>query len=69
MGAAVSLTPRQREVCELAAKGLTNKAIARTLGLSPLTVRDHISEAARRIPGNERARYKLILFILAKDAA
>lgn len=36
------LTPRQREVALLVAKGLTNKEIATTLGISPLTAKAHV---------------------------
>ncbi len=35
------LTPREREVMELAVKGLANKAIAAHLGISPRTVENH----------------------------
>lgn len=35
------LTPREREVMELAIKGLVNKAIASQLGISPRTVENH----------------------------
>ncbi len=37
------LTPRQREVGELLAKGLTNKEIARVLGISADTVKNHVA--------------------------
>lgn len=36
------LTPRQREVALLLAKGLTNKEIASVLGIRPLTVKTHV---------------------------
>lgn len=35
------LTPRQIKVCELVAKGYTNKEIGRSLGISSRTVEDH----------------------------
>ena len=37
-----TLTPRQREVCEFAAAGATAKEVARHLGISPHTVRQHL---------------------------
>ena len=36
------LTLREREVARLIAEGLTNKAIAHRLDLSPATVKDHV---------------------------
>lgn len=38
------LTPREREVLELIARGLTNQAIAEQLVVSPKTVRNQVSE-------------------------
>jgi DNA-binding NarL/FixJ family response regulator len=37
-----SLTAREREVAALVARGLTNKRIATTLGISVGTVKDHV---------------------------
>jgi DNA-binding CsgD family transcriptional regulator len=42
------LTPREREVAELIAKGLSNKEAARELTVSPATVRDHLSNIYRK---------------------
>jgi len=36
------LAPREREVAELIAEGLSNKDIARRLCISPATVKDHV---------------------------
>jgi DNA-binding CsgD family transcriptional regulator/tetratricopeptide (TPR) repeat protein len=38
----VALTPQQREIIELAAKGLTNREIAQRMHLSPRTVQSHL---------------------------
>lgn len=35
------LTPRQKEVCGMIIDGLTDKQIARKMGISPRTVEDH----------------------------
>ncbi|MFY1677698.1 LuxR C-terminal-related transcriptional regulator [Streptomyces sp. WMMC905] len=43
------LSPREREVAELAAAGLTNREIAGTLHLSPRTVEHHVSGAMRKL--------------------
>lgn len=58
------LTPRQREIAELVARGYTAKRIARAANISPRTVEAHIRDAADRIPGDGRARWKLTLFVL-----
>ncbi|MFC9328549.1 LuxR C-terminal-related transcriptional regulator [Kitasatospora sp. NPDC057015] len=42
------LSPREGEVAELAASGLTNREIAATLHLSPRTVEQHIARAMRK---------------------
>lgn len=42
------LTPRQAAVAEQIARGLTNEAIARDLGVSVKTVEKHVSEILRR---------------------
>ncbi|MCZ7415239.1 helix-turn-helix transcriptional regulator [Streptomyces sp. WMMC897] len=43
------LSPREREVAELAATGLTNREIATTLHLSPRTVEQHVARAMRKL--------------------
>lgn len=49
------LSPRQAEVCQLIAKGLSNKAIASTLGISPATVKDHVHAVLDRLGLQSRA--------------
>jgi DNA-binding NarL/FixJ family response regulator len=60
------LTERQAEVAERVARGLTNKEIARDIGVSVETVRVHISEAAERLPGTAFPRHRLTLWFLGK---
>ncbi len=43
------LTPRQTEVCKLIATGLSNKEIARTLGISVATTKDHVHAILQRL--------------------
>lgn len=43
------LTPREREVMELAIKGLVNKAIASHLGISPRTVENHRARVMEKL--------------------
>lgn len=43
------MTPRQRDVATLLQRGLSNKEIARELGLSHFTVRNHISQILRLV--------------------
>ena len=39
------VTPRQKEVLRLIADGLSNKEIARALGVAPTTVKTHVAQA------------------------
>ena len=49
------LTPRQVEVLQLVAEGLTNREIAQRLGLSERTVDRHVSDTLTRIDVSTRA--------------
>jgi DNA-binding NarL/FixJ family response regulator len=44
-----ALTPRQRQVCELAASGKTNRAIAQQLFLSVKTVETHLAASYEKL--------------------
>jgi DNA-binding CsgD family transcriptional regulator len=50
-----ALTPRQRQVCELAAAGKGNRAIAQELFLSIKTVETHLAAGYRKLGVNTRA--------------
>jgi DNA-binding NarL/FixJ family response regulator len=52
--AAAGLSARELEVLRLAAKGMANKQIARTLGISEHTVKIHLGNVFRRIGVNDR---------------
>ncbi|PSK96110.1 regulatory LuxR family protein [Haloactinopolyspora alba] len=43
------LSPREREVCDLVARGLTNRQVAEALFLSPRTVDRHLGAAMRKL--------------------
>lgn len=49
------LSPREREVLDLLADGLTGEDVAERLVLSPETVRTHIRNAMRKLDANTRA--------------
>jgi PAS domain S-box-containing protein len=49
------LSPREREITQLLARGLTGAQIAAELGLSPETVRTHIRNAMTRLGADTRA--------------
>lgn len=54
LGPEALLTAREREIAHLAARGLSDKDIARRLGISITTVRTHIDHAFRKLNVNNR---------------
>lgn len=50
------LTPREREVLELIAEGLTNKAIGRRLGIGPGTVKTHVEKLIAKLGVADRTQ-------------
>ena len=60
-GATASITSRQQEILELLAKGLPNKLIAASLGLSEATVKMHMTSLLRKF--NVRSRAELIVLL------
>ena len=61
--ASLGLTPRECQVLDLLASGKTNDELARALGISPNTVKTHLSrlfdklEVDRRVKAIEKARF------------
>jgi DNA-binding NarL/FixJ family response regulator len=53
-GASAGLSARELEVLRLAAKGMANKQIARSLGISEHTVKVHLGNVFRRIGVSDR---------------
>jgi PAS domain S-box-containing protein len=51
-----ALSPRQRDVIELVAEGLTSNAIAERLGVSPETVRTHLRNARLKLGASTKAQ-------------
>ncbi|WP_269513729.1 response regulator [Brevundimonas subvibrioides] len=50
------LTPREREVLESVARGLTNKEIARDLGIGPGTVKSHVEKLIAKLGVADRTQ-------------
>ena len=51
----VSLTGREREILSLVADGFSNRDIARRLGISEQTIKNHVSAILRKLNANDRA--------------
>lgn len=58
-------TEREAEIISLIAQGLSNKLIAYRLGISPHTVRCHISNILRKYKLRNRTQIAMILFQLS----
>lgn len=58
---ALGLTPRQREVALLLARGRSNKAIARELGIRPKTARRHTEDVLHRLGIARRSEVAALL--------
>ena len=53
------LTPREKEVLQLIAKGLSNEEIAKTLFISKHTVKNHITNIYRKMGSRNRTKVAL----------
>lgn len=58
--AELPLTPRQKGVLELLARGLSNKEIARELNVSVDTVKDHVAAVLKALGASSRTQAVLI---------
>ena len=58
-GTPAELTPREREVAELIARGGQNKRIALELGISEKTVKSHVSSILRKLDLADRTQVAL----------
>ena len=56
------LTPREHEVLELVAAGLTNAEIAKTLQLSPLTAKTHVSRILMKLGARDRVQLVIMAY-------
>ncbi|NNL66289.1 MAG: winged helix-turn-helix transcriptional regulator, partial [Myxococcales bacterium] len=62
------LTPRQLEVLELLARGLTNREIAGVLGISPGTAKVHVSAVIEALDVSNRTEAAMVLHELRAGA-
>jgi DNA-binding CsgD family transcriptional regulator len=63
------LSPREREILELVAQGLTNAQVARMLWISPGTVRKHLENAYEKLDVHTRTGAVAALFASAPTNA
>jgi DNA-binding NarL/FixJ family response regulator len=57
----VRITRRESDVARGIANGFTNKRMARDLGISEFTVRDHVSSLLRKCEASTRTRLAVII--------
>ena len=50
------LTPREQEIVELVARGMTNDQIAERMVISPLTAKTHVNRAMMKLHARDRAQ-------------
>ena len=55
------MTSREREVLGLVAEGLTNKAIARQLAVSPATVKAHVERIIAKLGVTDRTQAAVLV--------
>ena len=58
------LSPRMEEVASLVAEGLSNKAIAKRMGVTYGTVRQYLVRIAQRLPGEGPARWRIMAYYI-----
>jgi DNA-binding CsgD family transcriptional regulator len=62
-----SITPRQREVIELIAQGMSNVELGQQLGISPRTAKAHCDILRQKLGVNHRRQIPLAYRILTGD--
>jgi len=50
----IGLSPREKDVLQMIAKGLTNKEIAHVLLISQFTVRNHVNHILEKLEATDR---------------
>lgn len=62
------LSLRELEVFDLIAEDRTYSEVATILGISLKTVEFHVKSIDQKLPGNQRARYKILKYYFARHA-
>jgi len=60
------MTPRQQQIVELLCQGLSNKEIARALGINHSTVKVHLYDIAQRMGTKSRGKLVHLLTVQRK---